>query len=73
MSGAIPPLPNRPSWRGVQLKHRDNFTFTFNNASALWFKVLAHHYPRKLWENHEKPQPEQPIAGLRFEPEASPI
>jgi hypothetical protein len=29
MSGAIPPLPNKPSWRGAQLKHRDNFTFTF--------------------------------------------
>jgi hypothetical protein len=29
MSGAIPPLPNTPSWRGAQLKHRDNFTFTF--------------------------------------------
>jgi hypothetical protein len=28
-SGAIPPLPNTPSWRGAQLKHRDNFTFTF--------------------------------------------
>jgi len=27
MSGAIPPLPNTPSWRGAQLKHRDNFTF----------------------------------------------
>jgi hypothetical protein len=21
--------PNTPSWRGAQLKHRDNFTFTF--------------------------------------------
>jgi hypothetical protein len=30
MSGAIPPLPNTLSWRGVQLKkYRDNFTFTF--------------------------------------------
>jgi hypothetical protein len=29
MSGAIPPLPNTPSWLGAQLKHRDNFTFTF--------------------------------------------
>jgi hypothetical protein len=31
MSGAVPPLPNTPSWRGAQLKHRDrdNFTFTF--------------------------------------------
>jgi hypothetical protein len=28
MSGAIPPLPNTPSWRFAQLKHRDNFTFT---------------------------------------------
>jgi hypothetical protein len=28
MSGAIPPLPNTPSCRGAQLKHRDNFTFT---------------------------------------------
>jgi hypothetical protein len=27
--GAIPPLPNTPSWCGAQLKHRDNFTFTF--------------------------------------------
>jgi hypothetical protein len=26
MRGAIPPLPNTPSWRGAQLKHRDNFT-----------------------------------------------
>jgi hypothetical protein len=27
--GAIPPLPNMPSWRGAQLKkkHRDNFIF----------------------------------------------
>jgi hypothetical protein len=25
--GAIPPLPNTPSWRGVQLKHREKFTF----------------------------------------------
>jgi len=29
MSGAIPPLPSTPSWRGSQLKHRDNFTFAF--------------------------------------------
>jgi hypothetical protein len=28
VSGAIPPLPNTPSWRRAQLKHRDNFTFT---------------------------------------------
>jgi hypothetical protein len=29
MSGAKSPLPNTASWRGAQLKHRDNFTFTF--------------------------------------------
>jgi len=27
MRGVIPPLPNTPSWRGAELKHRDNFTF----------------------------------------------
>jgi hypothetical protein len=25
MRDAIPPLPNTPSWRGAQLKHRGNF------------------------------------------------
>jgi hypothetical protein len=29
MSGAIPPLPNTPSWCDIQLKHRGSFTFTF--------------------------------------------
>jgi hypothetical protein len=24
--GGIPPFPNTPSWRGAQLKHRDNFS-----------------------------------------------
>jgi hypothetical protein len=28
MCGAIPPLPNTPSWRGAHLKHSDTFTFT---------------------------------------------
>jgi hypothetical protein len=32
MSGAIPPLPNKPSWRGAQLKHRDNFTLNCNKT-----------------------------------------
>jgi len=27
MRGAISLLPNTPSWRGDQLKHRDDFTF----------------------------------------------
>jgi hypothetical protein len=29
MSRTIPPLPNTPPWRGAQLKHKDNFNFTF--------------------------------------------
>jgi len=29
MREAIPSVPNTPSWHGVQLKPRDNFTFTF--------------------------------------------
>jgi len=34
MRGAIPPLPNRPSYRGAQLKHMDKFTFTFRGYWA---------------------------------------
>jgi hypothetical protein len=29
MSGAIPHSPTTSSWRGAQLKQRNNFTFTF--------------------------------------------
>jgi len=29
MRGAIPPLPQDPSWRGAQLNYKDNSTFTF--------------------------------------------
>jgi len=28
MSRVIPHSPNTPLWRGAQLKHRENFTFT---------------------------------------------
>jgi hypothetical protein len=37
MRGAIPSLPNTPSWRGTQLKvkHRDNFTLVFSEAYKL--------------------------------------
>jgi hypothetical protein len=27
--------PTTPPWRGAQLKHKDNFTFTFKNIIAL--------------------------------------
>jgi hypothetical protein len=29
MHGAIPHFSNTPSWRGIQIKRRGNFTFTF--------------------------------------------
>jgi hypothetical protein len=32
--GAISPFPNTPSWRGAQLKHMDNFTFTLTKCST---------------------------------------
>jgi hypothetical protein len=41
MRGAIPPLPTTPSWRGAQLKHRDNFTFTFVSCN-LCRSFVAH-------------------------------
>jgi hypothetical protein len=31
-------LPNTPLWHGAQLKHRDNFTFTFTD----YFKKFGH-------------------------------
>jgi hypothetical protein len=51
MSGAIPPLPNTPSWRGARLKHRDNFTFTlmyFPKFSALVFSNSLGHLCKKF-------------------------
>jgi len=37
MSGSIPPLPNTPSWRGVQFKkkHRDNFTLIYRVRTSV--------------------------------------
>jgi hypothetical protein len=45
MSGSIPPLPNMPSWRGAQLKHRDNFNFymILNHFNAV--KNLIPYFP----------------------------
>jgi hypothetical protein len=37
MSGAKPPLPNTPSWRGAQLKHRDNFYLSHDNVPPVPF------------------------------------
>jgi len=34
MRGTIPPLPNMPSWRGIQLEHRGDFTYYAQRKSA---------------------------------------
>jgi hypothetical protein len=39
MCGAIPPLPNTPSWRGAQSNRRDNFTFTFK-VTKLGIRII---------------------------------
>jgi hypothetical protein len=46
MRGAIPPLPNTPSCRGVQLKHGDNFT-----SSSFHILRLIYKYTLKKEEN----------------------
>jgi hypothetical protein len=45
MRGAILPLPNRPSCRGVHLKHRDNFTFTWDPPTTYNICVST-----RLWD-----------------------
>jgi hypothetical protein len=50
MSGAIPPLlntPSTPSWRGAQLKHRDNFTLSITTHSF----GTPHHADNILLQN----------------------
>jgi hypothetical protein len=47
--------PNKPSWRGAQLKHRDNFTLTlfiFNTLLTYSLTYSLHgagHYLKSLW------------------------
>jgi hypothetical protein len=42
MCGAIPLIPNTPSWRGAQLKHRDIFT-TSGIPTFEWATVVSCH------------------------------
>jgi hypothetical protein len=39
--------PNMPSWHGAQLKHRDNFTFTFTLLSCFSPLSDAFYYPSR--------------------------
>jgi hypothetical protein len=47
MRGAIPPLPNMPSWRGAQLRHRDNFTLLY--FTLLYFTLLYEGVSKSFW------------------------
>jgi hypothetical protein len=41
MRGAIPPLPNKPSWRDAQLQHRNNFSFISTLTEAHHSKEVS--------------------------------
>jgi hypothetical protein len=41
MRGAIPLLPNAPSWRGARLKHRDNFSY-FTDYCVAWISSIKY-------------------------------
>jgi hypothetical protein len=43
MSGATPPLPNTPPWRGDQLKHRETLPFTFTCTLGYGYLSLPGH------------------------------
>jgi len=49
MGGAVPPLPDTPSWRGAQLKHRDNLPLSFkrNFIWTLFSHVMYENTGRK--------------------------
>jgi hypothetical protein len=41
--------PNTPSWRGAQLKYRDNFPFTFNQSVCpSWPRAPNYYFHNKL-------------------------
>jgi hypothetical protein len=59
MGGAIPPLPNTPSWRGAHLKHRENFTFTFIKTSRsirIHEKYIKEDTLGRMWAHNSSTQ-----------------
>jgi hypothetical protein len=36
--------PNTPPWRDAQLKHRDNFTFTFYMCVCIYTHMCKHNF-----------------------------
>jgi hypothetical protein len=56
MRGAIPRLPHTPSWRGAQLKHRDNFTLTtYMAVCSSWYLICRWNYSLPLCIQHSPP------------------
>jgi hypothetical protein len=58
MCGATPSFPNTPSWRGAQLKHKDNFNFTFYNKHMGKLQI-------KPWINVKKYKC-NPVSKIQF-------
>jgi hypothetical protein len=60
MRGAITPFSNVTSWRGAQLEHKDNFTFTINLINIKGHFSLGPNWtsyifqsPDRTWWNFE--------------------
>jgi hypothetical protein len=49
MSGATPPLPNTPSWRGAQLKHREDFILPSVEVKNAWSYTSTPQYVFMVW------------------------
>jgi hypothetical protein len=47
MSGAVPSLSNTPSWRGAQLKRRDNLTLPYRRHEDI-LKLKADSVQNKI-------------------------
>jgi len=46
MSRAIPPLPNTPSWRGSQLKHRTTlYSSVLDSSLVMWHILYTWNWP----------------------------
>jgi hypothetical protein len=47
--GAVTHLPNTPSWRGAQLKHRDTFAFTYTFTLLMTQSGSNHAFREPGW------------------------
>jgi hypothetical protein len=73
MCGIIPPLPNTPSWRGDQLKHRYNFTFTlyiYSEKKSHYqheeVPALCHRIPDGILWRQRAVKKKHPLLKIKF-------